>query len=71
MTKIDMQGLVRDLQDDIDEVTFTFMTERLWPIVTDMLIASGYDTTDDIKMQNNVELIARGMLDGIAKQVKV
>lgn len=71
MTKIDMQGLVRDLQDDIDEVTFTFMTERLWPIVTDMLIASGYDTTDDIKMQNNVELIARGMLDGITKQVKV
>ena len=71
MTKIDMQGLVRDLQDDIDEVTFNFMTERLWPIVTDMLIARGYDTTDDIKMQNNVELIARGMLDGITKQVKV
>ena len=70
--QIDTERLLVDLQDEIDQVTFTFLTERLWPIADEILRSTGYDAElDEDEYVESVENIARGMFDGIAKQVKV
>lgn len=69
---IDTENLLSELQDEVDQVTFAFLTERLWPIADQILRDTGYDTElDNEDYVESVEKIARGMFDGIAKQVKV
>lgn len=69
---IDVENLLVELQDEIDQTTFAFLTERLWPIADQILRDTGYDTElNEEEYIESVEKIARGMFDGIAKQVKV
>ena len=69
---IDVENILADLQDEIDQVTFAFLTERLWPIADEILRNSGVDTElDNDDYIESVEKIARGIFDGLSKQVKV
>lgn len=69
---IDVENLLVELQDEIDQTTFAFLTERLWPLADQILRDTGYDTElDNDHYVESVEKIARGIFDGIATQVKV